>query len=218
MTITDEQLLAMEGVGFFGEISASISHEFKNVLAILNENTGLLDDLARMIERGVPVSPERLVRLSQSLSRNIERADGIVKNMNRFSHSADQPSEVVDLQEAVAFVARLGARIFDMKGARFELETTGSPVKVRTNRFFLENLVWRCMLKAMDALNLDGAIHIFVDVSEEGPRIRFAGSPGGEKASEANLTPREEVLLQMLGARAALNLKNGEISVFFGST
>ncbi len=216
MTITDEQLLAMEGVGFFGEISASISHEIKNVLAIMNENTGLLDDLAHMIEKGVPVPPERLVRLSQSLSRNIERADGIVKNMNRFAHSADHPSEMVDLQEAVAFVARLGSRIFGMGGARFELEAPGSPVMVLANRFFLENLVWRCMLKAMHALSLDNAIHIFVENFDGGPIIRFAGSPEAEKASKGILTPREEVLVQTIGARVDLNLEKGEITVKFG--
>ena len=33
------------GLFFFGKMSASISHELKNVLAIINENAGLAEDL-----------------------------------------------------------------------------------------------------------------------------------------------------------------------------
>ena len=37
---------AETGLQFFGKMTASISHEIKNVLAIINENAGLLEDLA----------------------------------------------------------------------------------------------------------------------------------------------------------------------------
>ena len=32
------------GLQFFGKMTASISHEIKNVMAIINESAGLLDD------------------------------------------------------------------------------------------------------------------------------------------------------------------------------
>ena len=49
---------ASDGIGrlqlrYFGQVSASISHELKNVLAILNENAGLLQDYAAMAEQGI---------------------------------------------------------------------------------------------------------------------------------------------------------------------
>ena len=37
-------MIAREGFQFFGKMSASISHEIKNALAIINENAGLLED------------------------------------------------------------------------------------------------------------------------------------------------------------------------------
>ena len=37
-------IIGGEGLQFFGKMSASISHEIKNVLAIINENTGLIED------------------------------------------------------------------------------------------------------------------------------------------------------------------------------
>jgi signal transduction histidine kinase len=72
----DSHALAIEGIRFFGEISASISHEIKNVLAIINENAGLLQDMIMMNEKGLPLNPERLSKLAHSISGQVARATG----------------------------------------------------------------------------------------------------------------------------------------------
>jgi hypothetical protein len=41
-------------------MTASISHEIKNVMAIINESAGLLEDYSLMAEKGMPIDPERL--------------------------------------------------------------------------------------------------------------------------------------------------------------
>jgi len=51
---------AETGLQFFGKMTASISHEIKNVLAIINENAGLLEDLALMADGGAEIEPQRL--------------------------------------------------------------------------------------------------------------------------------------------------------------
>lgn len=216
MTLEDENVLAVEGVRFFGEISASISHEIKNVLAIFNENSGLLGDLALLYNKGTPISAERLLRLSDSLSRQIGRMDGIVKNMNRFSHSADNPRELVDLGETVDFVLRLGGRLIRMKEAEFSLEASEKPVRVHASRFFLENLVWRCMVWSMERFRLDSVIRIFAEDTENGPRIRIQGTPDPEKsAGDVFPSQREYALSRMLGARLLAFPEKGEIEIVF---
>ena len=70
-------------------MSASISHEIKNALAIINESAGLLEDFSLLAEKGRPIDPERLKLLAQSVLKQVQRADGLVKKMNRFAHSAD---------------------------------------------------------------------------------------------------------------------------------
>jgi hypothetical protein len=52
--MTDDSQAWPSRVRFFGEISASISHEIKNVLAIINENAGLLQDMVMMMKRACP--------------------------------------------------------------------------------------------------------------------------------------------------------------------
>jgi hypothetical protein len=44
-------------------MTASISHEIKNVMAIINESAGLLEDYSLMAEKGMPIDPDNASRL-----------------------------------------------------------------------------------------------------------------------------------------------------------
>ena len=81
--------IGQQELHYFGMVSASVSHELKNVLAILNENAGLLQDFAAMAEQGLPLDPDRIRRLAATMLGQIDRGDAIINRMNRFAHSAD---------------------------------------------------------------------------------------------------------------------------------
>jgi len=211
----DSHALAVEGTRFFGEMTASISHEIKNVLAIVNENAGLLSDLVAMSTRGMPLAPERLAGLAQSISRQVARGDRIVKGMNRFAHSADHAEERVDVADTVAFMADLAARLIALRGAAVAIDRPMAPVTVTTNRFFLENLVWRCLCRVMQACppDQDPAIAVAISAGEAGARIRFQG-PSGPPAEEAHCPETcEQALCRLLGARLSADPSNNVIGL-----
>ncbi|MEJ2283420.1 MAG: histidine kinase dimerization/phospho-acceptor domain-containing protein, partial [Desulfobacterales bacterium] len=83
-------IIAETGLQFFGRISASVTHEIKNVLAVVGENAGLLEDLTLMADRGQPIDPARLKKMSETVKKQVARADEILKNMNRFAHTSDE--------------------------------------------------------------------------------------------------------------------------------
>lgn len=213
--MTDEpQALAIEGVRFFGEMSASISHEIKNVLAIIHENAGLLQDLLMMSEKGLPLSSERLSRLAQSILRQVKRGDGIVKGMNQLAHSADRAQETVDVGALVGFVSNLAARLIAMKGAAPRIEVPDSPVTAVTNRFFLENLVWACICRAMDGCAGDRGLTVRVEPIDGKAHIRFFGLAGAALASEPVFpSPREIMVARLLDARLTADGQKGEINL-----
>lgn len=212
----DSQAMAAEGVRFFGEISASISHEIKNVLAIINENAGLLQDMVMMIEKGMPLSPERLSGLARSIVRQVKRGDRIVKDMNRFAHSADHPSEIVDLGEVIHFICVLAARLIAMKGEPPKVEVPATPITAVTNRFFLEDLVWASLCRAMDARDPNQMICIVAEKAGNAPRIRFCGLAEDFLASEAGLpSPRETIVAGLLGVQLKADREKGEICLNF---
>jgi signal transduction histidine kinase len=110
---------AREGFQFFGTMSASISHEIKNALAIINENAGLLEDYALLAEKGRPIDPERLKVLAGQVMKQIKRADNLVKRMNRFAHSADEPLKNIDLGETLELITAIAQRVASMRGGRW---------------------------------------------------------------------------------------------------
>ena len=96
-----------EGLAFFGRVNASISHELKNVMAIISETAGLLGDLSDMAASGSPISPDMLKNCTESIMEEIQRGFTVIRQMNRFAHSIDTPDASVDLMALLDLVVNL---------------------------------------------------------------------------------------------------------------
>ena len=77
MNIHSETVGGM-GLQFLGKINASISHEIKNVLAVINENAGLIKDMLIMAEKGRPLDNARINTQVEKVLAQVRRADKIV--------------------------------------------------------------------------------------------------------------------------------------------
>ena len=108
-------VIAETGLQFFGRMSASISHEIKNVLAIVSENAGLLADYSIMAEEGMPLDPVRLKKMASTMMRQVSRADEITKNMNCLAHSIDDTIADVELKEIIELFMALTDRLTAMR-------------------------------------------------------------------------------------------------------
>jgi len=189
------------GLQFFGKISASISHELKNVLAIINENAGLLEDFTLMADRGVPLDPARLDAMAASVKKQIGRADAIISNMNRFAHSTDQTMTTVDLAQTIELVLAVTARFAFMKGIQIDLQLPQNPVALQTAPYFLMNLVWLCLEFSMSAAGDEKQIELVAEETDSRVRIRFRRLTGlTETLLNDFPSEREKNLLQMLAA------------------
>lgn len=206
------EIIGETGLQFFGKMSASISHEMKNVLAIINENAGLLEDLAVMAEKGIPLDPQRLKTPASRIMKQIRRGDDIIKGMNRFAHSVDDPLRQIDLDDTLALMCALSNRFASMRGVSLELETSSMPVALVTNPFFLQNLLWLCVDFAMGCAGAGKTVSLQAEKTEGGATIRFfklqdlsrvgAGPFPGE---------RESALLQALNAGLVIHKEAGEM-------
>lgn len=193
------------GLGFVGSMTASISHELKNVLAIVNENGGLLEDLALLAEKGRPLSPERLKTMSANIRRQVQRADDIIRRLNRFAHSTHEPAATTDLGEVFEFTAALVARLAAMKGVTVSV-AMAVPVAAMVRPFVLENLLWICLKNlfavtpgnqtvVLGAQALEDEIVISLQMDAELPLTALAA----QVASEG------QALLAALGASVAVD-------------
>ncbi|MCD4722001.1 MAG: hypothetical protein K8S13_19380 [Desulfobacula sp.] len=143
-----ENMLAQGGMKFFGKMSASATHEIKNTLAIINESAGLLEDLSLMADKGHPLSITRIKNISKMVTRQVQRADLVLRKLNQFSHSADQLTDIADLEKTLCFVLDLASRLVEGHGVIVEVTSPSSPMMVATNLFYLENIIWRAIESA----------------------------------------------------------------------
>jgi signal transduction histidine kinase len=204
--------IGRQGLQFFGKISASISHEIKNVLAVIGENAGLLQDLASLAERGQPIEPERLIRLSKDVMKQIQRADTIMKHMNTLAHSVDSRRATVDLAGLAELVTQLYARFTSNKGVTLEKRFPAGPLMVATNPFLLENLVGLCMDAAIDSAGASKSVIIEVGTAAPGARIRFSGLRlAAGKATSLFASKPEQALMAALQAAVQINAEAGEL-------
>lgn len=209
---TKPDLTTETGLQFFGRISASISHELKNVLAIINENAGLLEDLTFMADQGKPIDPARLKMMAATVQKQIGRADQILKNMNRFAHSIDENVAGVNLNQTVELVGNLTARFAAMQGVTVDLQLPSSAPTVRTVPFFLMNLLCLCLDVAMSASGGEKRVELVVEETASGVLIQFRGLADlSEALLETFPSVRENNLLVVLEADLTAKPESKEI-------
>jgi C4-dicarboxylate-specific signal transduction histidine kinase len=98
-----------EEAAFIAKITASTTHEIRNVLAIVRESAGLIGDMVRALEKRGMVNRERMTKAVDRIDAQVTRGAEIVANLNRFAHSLDKPEQELDLGQEVqqaAFLCR----------------------------------------------------------------------------------------------------------------
>lgn len=210
------EIIAESGIQFFGKIAASVSHEIKNVLAIINENAGLMEDFTLMAEQGAAIDPQRLKAMARALMKQVQRADTILKNLNRFAHSADAPLQTIDLNDVMGLLVALSSRFAAMRGITLNPKFNQGPVTLRTCPFLLMNLLWLCLDFAMDAAGSAKVVDLVIQKAGTDIQIGFKRI---DDMAGASLQPfpaeREKRLLDLLKAELEVSTANREILVKF---
>jgi C4-dicarboxylate-specific signal transduction histidine kinase len=196
------QSIAREELRFFGDISAAISHEINNRIAVIYEKAGLLGDLAAMLAKGGDVDPERFAVQSQKIVEQVRLARQVVRNLNRFAHSVDSEHTSIDVTELLEFVVELYARKAAVADAALSVERPAQPVTMTTDPFVFEILVGRALDISLASVGESGEVILAAKERGEGVELKCSGLaevadpikfPQGERGVPA--------LLESLGAR-----------------
>ncbi len=208
------EIVAESGLQFFGKMTASISHEIKNVLAIINENAGLLEDLALMADEGAEIEPQRLKNMSRAVMKQVSRADAVMKNMNRLAHSVDESIEAIDLNDLLELLVALSNRFASTRGVGIRIKQNEGPLKLRTSPFFLMNLLWLCLDFAMDTAGEDKIVELVTQKTETGIEVFFKrlGGLTGAPLKPFPAEPEKD-LCDLLSAELEVSTGNQEIVV-----
>ncbi|MDM8537351.1 hypothetical protein QUF70_11395 [Desulfobacterales bacterium HSG17] len=211
----EQGLLDKTDLQFFGKVSASVSHDFKNALAVINENAGLLQDLVLMSEKGVPLNPERVKAVAEKVKERVSMADGMVKNFNRFSHSVDTSVTEIDLSEYLELLIDLSKRIASKHGMTILFDRPESQIMLKTSPFYLICLCWQCLETAMKFAENSNEISIIMETAENNIRICFVNSKDKFNIPDTFPGNIETYLIEILGAELSTENNRGKISLLF---
>ncbi|QJB56055.1 sensor histidine kinase [Pseudodesulfovibrio sp. zrk46] len=196
-----------ESLRFFGKVSASVSHEIKNVFAVINEAAGLLGDLTLMAERGMELDPERLKRVASSIQGQVQRGDTIVKNMNRLAHSTDEADLEVELPQMVELAVALCTRMADMRQMHLSIGEC-VPTRVVVSPFALIQLLHTATAQALDKMSPQATL--VYSVTEDAIVLSVPGQ-GIELTADAAI----DALAASMGVTVVPNTQDGTLELGF---
>lgn len=101
-------------IAFFGRITAGVTHELKNVLAIINESSGLMQDLMAL-SKETPAYHDRFQKALTSIKGQIQRGQSLIARLNRFAHTPDSRFRTIDLYDAADHLMALSQRFGTLK-------------------------------------------------------------------------------------------------------
>lgn len=195
--INIDETTEYEGLKFFGKMNASISHELRNSLAVINENAGLIKDLILFSEKGHTLDIGKISGRVDKVLEQVRKTDSIVDNMNRLAHSVDNAFMKVNTSEYLEFVIKLMERFATMKGVSLRPELPEETIEVTTFPFLLENLLYLCLDWAIENPSEEKTIIISIQKKEDRIQFNFKGMfPGIKKDS---ITGSKDIL-EKLGA------------------
>lgn len=196
-TCTDETLC----IEVFSKISAMVSHEIKNTLSIINENAGLLNDLAVMADQedtGVPA--EHLQRATSTIAKQVARSDRIMSNFNRFSHSGDDPISTVNLKETFELLVSLTSRQAVSNSVTVEV-TCSDDLEITVALLPLEALIVIILTNSYVAAQPGAVIAVEAVQSDGDVHLSFSQcASDGTVATMYTPTAKEIILAQALSA------------------
>ena len=202
MRSADWRAIAREEIRFFGDVSAAISHEINNRMAVINEKAGLLTDLSVMMAQGREIDVDRFEVQSKKIVDQVRLAKETIRNLNRFAHSVDVEHTRIEAAELIEFVVALYARKAATAEATLCLSESPESVTISSNPFFLEILIGRSIDIALSHVDEARTVTIGVAAAKEGITVKLRGLAGLTEPIEYPEEHQEvPALLECLGAR-----------------
>ncbi len=203
METKDEKFLRMKEIAFIGKVTASLSHEMKNILATINESLGLTGDLFTRADQGKIPDLTRLGQINIGMQEQIKRGVEIVKRLNRFAHSMDEQVAYHDLNDVVMLTGNISERSARLKGIDLEIKPADSPINIYSHPFKVEQIVFGCIEYLLNLPEKKSRITIVIQESKGDTCITISDDspsldPSCENDRIAGMTDLEIIFLDAL--------------------
>ncbi|MGN6185112.1 MAG: PAS domain S-box protein [Thermoanaerobaculia bacterium] len=148
------QILQAQKMEAVGTLAGGVAHDFNN----------LLQGMSMMVQIAMRSSgdPERLARTLADLSRLVQRASGLTKQLLLFSRKDVARQERVDLNDVVREMSKLLRRLV-RENITFRIVLASEPLLVTADTGQLEQVLANLVVNASDAMPNGGRLEIRTD-------------------------------------------------------
>ena len=168
MKSSSSDLVHKQGLQFFGAVNASISHELKNIFAIISETAGFLNDLTQLSKQGQTFDLSLLENCSNSIAEEIERGFDTIRQMNQFAHSVDDPVKETGIYETLTLAVKLTGFLSFARPTRLDdsLPLSSTDGSIVTSPFLFQALVYRTLSALYRAMDISDALTVSLKDSD----------------------------------------------------
>ncbi len=190
---------------FIGKVTASATHELRNVLAIIKESAGLIEDIVVSSDEQLE-SPnsDRLMRAVGRIRDQVARGADLLTSLNQFAHSPDHAEDHIELNQAiqqVSFLCQRKAR----QGRQFvQGQPADSSLTVVLNSLGLQMALCAAVECCLEQLPEGATVTVRPFRHKDTPSLGFTAEVEGEPVklvpTEASGWARLAEVLDSLGA------------------
>jgi C4-dicarboxylate-specific signal transduction histidine kinase len=197
-----------------GRVTASTTHEIKNILAIIKESSGLLQDIVHLGGSGAAPKAEQIEKVASRIQAQVARGNEQLTSLNWLSHIVSDRGSSVEINEMSSEIVNLMQRFARLKRVELVFQAADRDVTIHTDVAGLLVVLVACIEYYLDRvapksrvlLRPGGAgeevtLAIVAGSTDESGTVTEIEAGGGALPSElANLGP----LLGPLGGRLVL--------------
>lgn len=173
---------------FMGKITAGVTHEIKNVLAIIKESAGLMEDLITLSKDKPIPQQEKFIRSLSRIADQVARGVDLSSHLNAFAHAPDETLTSVELNSVVKQAVFLCQRFARLQGLTLHARPSDGPLMVTTDPLGLQMLLFECVALVMSTVESGAAVTLeATDADGKSISIESAGKPdAGERPGGDN--------------------------------
>jgi|UniRef100_A0A7V6DP15 C4-dicarboxylate-specific signal transduction histidine kinase len=143
-------------IAFLAKITASMTHEIANSLAIILESAGLLSDILNLSQESDFPHREKFQRILRNINDQVKRGVDISERLNQFAHSMDEPVAEVNIPELLDRVVLLLRRLVRRRGIELAAAAHDQDLVIRSDPFRLQ-LVLASVIEQLTEVLTEGS-------------------------------------------------------------
>jgi len=203
----DDTILYKESLQYFGTMLPLVSHEAKNMLAVIKENAGLMDDYLMMAQKGKSLNMERLSSLPASITKQVGRLNALITDVRQTAEGIENDTQDICLVQHARQVSELLSKKAATRSIQFQVCAVAETIPIHTWPVLLRHMMWRCLDYAMRVSQKGQRIEVALEKRAQNVVVLISGIDGLEPGSITGIMPDEQrhTVLAALNAELTIN-------------